>query len=83
MIMLEKGIGSVAVNSDDEVVGIITKTELTRYFAENFAGTKTVGEYMSPYYAWAYSDTPLYAVVDKMIDDRVSRLILRNKNENA
>ncbi len=80
-ILLEKGMGSVAVSCDDEIVGIVTKTELTRYFAENFAGQKSVGEYMSPYYAWVYSDTPLYCVVEKMLDDRVSRLILRNKNE--
>jgi CBS domain-containing protein len=48
-ILLEKGMGSVAVSCDDEIVGIVTKTELTRYFAENFAGQKSVGEYMSPY----------------------------------
>lgn len=81
MTMLEKGMGSVSVSSDDKIVGIVTKTDLARYFAENFVGKKTVGEYMSPYYAWVYSDTPLYCVVDKMLDDRVSRLILRNKNE--
>lgn len=81
MIMLEKGMGSVAVSYDDKIVGIVTKTDLTRYYAENFAGKKWVGEYMSPYYAWVYSDTPLYCVVDKMLVDRVSRLILRNKNE--
>jgi len=81
MTMLEKGMGSVAVGYDDKIVGIVTKTDLTRYYAENFAGKKTVGEYMTPYYAWVYSDTPLYRVVDKMLNDRVSRLILRNKNE--
>jgi CBS domain-containing protein len=81
MTMLEKGIGSLAVTSNDQIVGIITKTDLTRHYAENFAGKKSVGEYMSPYYAWAYSDTTLCRVVDKMLDDRISRIILRNKNE--
>jgi predicted transcriptional regulator len=80
-IMLEKGMGSVTVSSDDKIIGIVTKTDLTRYYAENFAGEKSVGEYMSPYFAWVYSDTPLYCAVDKMLNDRVSRLILRNKNE--
>ncbi len=81
MTMLEKGIGSLAITSNNQIVGIVTKTDLTRHYAENFAGGKSVGEYMSPYYSWAYSETPLYSVVDKMLDDRISRIILRNKNE--
>lgn len=36
---------------------------------------------MSPYYAWQYSDTPLYLVVQKMIDEKISRVILRNHDE--
>lgn len=36
---------------------------------------------MSPYYAWQYSDTSLYKVVLKMIDERISRVILRNHDE--
>jgi len=79
--MIEKGIGSLAVKSDGKIVGIITRTDLIKYYAENFAGKKTVGEYSSPDYAWAYSDVPLYSVVEKMRDKKISRLILRDKNE--
>ena len=80
-VMLTKSIGSLVVKSGDDVVGIITKTDLVRYFTKTHSGEKIVGEYMSPYYAWQYSDTPLYKVVLKMIDEKISRVILRNHNE--
>lgn len=79
--MLTKSIGSLVVKSGDDVVGIITKTDLVRYFTKTHPGEKIVGEYMSPYYAWQYSDTPLYKVVLKMIDEKISRIILRNHDE--
>ena len=79
--MLENGIGSLAVTEGDKIVGIITKTDLIEYFAKTQSGKKIVGEYMSPYYAWAYSDTPLYDIVSKMVNDKISRLILRDHDE--
>lgn len=80
--MIENAIGSLGVSENDSTIGIITKTDLVRYFSENYTGRKTVGEYATWYYAWVYSDTPLFKVVQKMIDERVSRIILRNHNEN-
>ena len=80
-MMMTNLIGSLIVTSNDEVVGILTKTDLLRYFTKTHPGEKIVGEYMSPYYAWMYSDTPLYKVVLKMIEDGISRMILRNHNE--
>ena len=79
--MLTKSIGSLVVKSGDNVVGILTKTDLVRYYIKTHPDEKIVGEYMSPYYAWQYSDTPLYKVVLKMIDEKISRVILRNHNE--
>ena len=86
-IMLKNGIGSLVVttnndNNVEEVVGILTKTDLVRYFAKMYPDQKIVGEYMSPYYAWQYSDTPLYKAVLKMIDDKISRIIIRDHNES-
>ncbi len=80
-IMLTKSIGSLVVKSEDEVTGIITKTDLVRYFTKMHADAKLVGEYMSPYYAWQYSDTPLYKIVLKMIDEKISRIIIRNRED--
>jgi len=80
-IMLTKSIGSLVIKSGDEVVGILTKTDLVRYYTKTHPDEKIVGEYMSPYYAWQYSDAPLYKVVLKMIDEKISRVILRNHDE--
>jgi CBS domain-containing protein len=80
-VMLTKSIGSLVVKSVDDVVGILTKTDLVRYYTKIHSGEKIVGEYMSPYYAWQYSDTPLHKVVLKMIDEKISRIILRNHDE--
>ncbi len=79
-VMLENGIGSLAVKNN-KITGIVTKTDLAKVFAEKFSGKKIVGEYMSPYYTWAYSDSPLSKIVSKMLHDKVSRLILRNRDE--
>jgi len=80
-VMLKNGIGSLVVTSNNNIVGILTKTDLVRYFTKTHSGEKIVGEYMSPYYAWQYSDTPLYKVVLKMINEKISRVIIRNHNE--
>ena len=79
--ILEYGIGSLVVTSNDDVQGIVTKTDLVKYFASAFQDKKSVGEYMTPYYAWQYSDSSLSKIVSKMIEEKISRIILRNKNE--
>ena len=79
--MIENGIGSLGVKENNSTVGLVTKSDLAKYYSENSVGKKIVGEYTTWYYAWAYSDSPLYKVVQKMIDERVSRIILRNQNE--
>lgn len=81
-IMLKNGIGSLVITSNGVVAGILTKTDLVRYFTKTHPDKKIVGEYMSPYYAWQYSTTPLFKVVHKMIDDKISRVILRDGNES-
>ncbi|HSG74241.1 MAG TPA: CBS domain-containing protein, partial [Nitrosopumilaceae archaeon] len=79
--MIENSIGSLAINIDNKINGIVTKTDLARYFVENVSGKKIVGEYATLYYAWAYSDTPLHKVVQKMLDEKISRIILKSHND--
>jgi len=50
-VMLTKSIGSLVLKSVDDVVGILTKTDLVRYYTKTHPDDKIVGEYMSPYYA--------------------------------
>lgn len=81
-IMLENSIGSLGIMSEDKgIVGVITKTDLVRDFAKNHQNKKITGEYMSAHYSWVYSDVLLNKVVSRMSEDKISRLIIRNKEE--
>ena len=81
-IMNTKNIGSVGVSSSD-TVGIVTKTDLTRYYIQNYVGHKRVGDVMTVSYSSMYLDDPLYKIVSKMIEDKASRLIIKNNENNA
>jgi len=79
--MLDEKISSLAVSAGDKVQGVLTKTDLTKFYAENYAGKRTVGEFMTSVYSWAYADDPLYKVLSKMMRKKISRIILRDENE--
>jgi len=80
-LMVDKGIGSVGVYShSDGLVGIITKTDLAKYYFENFVGHKRVGDLMTISYASMFSKNSLNKVVSEMIDKKVSRIFLKNQN---
>lgn len=81
-IMNTRHIGSVGVSSSD-TVGIVTKTDLTRYYIQNYVGHKRVGDVMTVSYSSMYVDDPLYKIVSKMIEDKVSRLIIKNNKNEA
>ena len=80
-IMNTKHIGSVGVSSD--TIGIVTKTDLTRYYIQNYVGHRRVGDVMTVSYSSMYLDDPLYKIVSKMIEDKVSRLIIKNNKNEA
>ena len=82
-MMMENMTGSVAVSDDaGDIAGIATKTDLAKYYAERRPGReRLVGEYMSPYYAWMHADATLSDIVPRMIEDKITRLILRNAGE--
>jgi CBS domain-containing protein len=81
-IMNTKNIGSVGVSSS-YTVGIVTKTDLTRYYIQNYVGHRRVGDVMTVSYSSMYLDDPLYKIVSKMIEDKVSRLIIKNNKNEA
>ena len=81
-VMLDEKISSLGVSVGDKVQGILTKTDLTKFYAENYPGKKTVGEFMTSVYSWAHADDPLYKVLSKMTKKKISRIILRDENEN-
>jgi CBS domain-containing protein len=75
-LMLDKKISSLAVGSNGQIDGIFTKTDLTRFYSENFIGKKKVSDYMTTSYTWMFSDDSIHKVVSKMIDKKISRIIL-------
>ena len=81
-IMNTKNIGSVGVSSSD-TIGIVTKTDLARYYIQNYVGHRRVGDVMTVSYSSMYLDDPIYKIVSKMIEDKVSRLIIKNNKNEA
>lgn len=82
-IMIEKGISSLAVGENEEVKSIFTKSDLVSYYAENITDEKKVVDFMTHDYEFTHTAAPLYKVVRKMLEKKVSRLIVKNQNEEA
>ena len=80
-MMLDEKISSIGVSAGDKIQGILTKTDLAKFYAENYPGKRTVGEFMTSVYSWAHADAPLYKVLSTMIKKKISRIILRDENE--
>ena len=80
-IMIEKGISSLAIGENEEVKTIFTKSDLVSYYAENNTSEKKVVDFMTHEYEFTHTAAPLYKVVRKMLEKKISRLIVKNQNE--
>jgi len=80
IIMLEKGVSSLTIGSQDNVKGIFTKTDLVKHYLKNSTDKKVV-DYMTRDYVFTHSAAPLFKVIKKMLEKRVSRIIVKNQNE--
>ena len=80
-IMVEKGISSLAIGESEEVKTIFTKSDLVSYYAENITDEKKVVDFMTHEYEFTHTAAPLYKVVRKMLEKKISRLIVKNQNE--
>jgi len=80
-IMLDRKISSLAVGTDSLVQGIFTKTDLVNYYiSHNSEETKTI-DYMTLDYVFTHTAAPLYKVVRKMLENKISRIIVKNQSE--
>lgn len=80
-IMLEKKIGSLGVSSFTEgLIGIITKTDIAQYYIQNYPKKHTVGDVMTISYISMDYDVTLRHAVSEMIEQKISRIFLKNKN---
>ena len=82
-IMVEKNISSLAIGEKEEVKTIFTKSDLVNYYAENITNEKKVVDFMTHDYESTHTAAPLYKVVRKMLEKKISRLIVKNQNEEA
>ena len=81
-LMIKKGISSLAISTDKEKIkSIFTKSDIVRYFADNYSGEKKVVDFMTKNYEFTYTSAPLYKVVRKMLEKKISRIIVKNQNE--
>jgi CBS domain-containing protein len=55
---------------------------MAKYYYQNYVGHKRVGDAMTVSYSAMYEDDKLYQILEKMIQDKVSRLIIKNKENN-
>lgn len=79
-IMMERNIGSLGIESFSKTIGIISKTDLIKFYYQNLVGKNKVGDLMSIEYVSINENSSLYEVISKMIQERVSRLIVSDNN---
>ncbi len=80
-IMIEKGISSLALGNEDNLKRIFTKTDLVKNF--NSSSEKKVVDYMTHEFVFTHTAAPLYKVVRKMVENKISRIIVKNQKEEA
>lgn len=79
-IMTDKKISSLCTLGESGAK-IFTKTDLVRYFSENYSGRHKVADYMTHNYVSTHNATPLHKVIRKMLESKVSRVITKNQAE--
>jgi CBS domain-containing protein len=80
--MIEKGVSSLALGSEEGLKGIFTKTDLVKYYSDNISDENKVVDYMTHEYVYTHTAAPLFKVVRKMLENKVSRIIVKDQNEN-
>ncbi len=79
--MIENEVSSLAIGSDTELKGIFTKTDLVEYYLNNVSDERKVVDYMTHDYIKTHTAAPLFKVVRKMLERKVSRVIVKDQNE--
>ena len=80
--MIEKNISSLAVGSENNLEGIFTKTDLTKFYSINHAKKYTVAEYMTDHVFTVHDTATLSRVMTKMLEHKISRIIAKDQNDN-
>lgn len=82
-MMLERGISSLAIGTKENIRGIFTKTDLIKYYLENYSGNNKVVDFMTHEFIFTHTAAPLFKVVRKMLENKISRIIVKDQNEKS
>jgi CBS domain-containing protein len=77
--MIEKKIGSLVIGNEKKIEGIITKTDILRYFAKRFKGKTKVGEIESRRDVWVPAEESLSNVIGTMFKNKITRVFVKNQ----
>ncbi len=77
-IMFENNIGSVVIGNENELQGLITKTDIVKYFAEHYFGKHRVVDLKNPGVISVSTENSLSETIEKMIKNNIARIIVTN-----
>ena len=80
-ILIEKEVSSLVSGTNEKIIGIITKTDFVSYYLNNTSNNQVV-DYMSKDYVFTHTAAPLFKVIRKMLQNRISRIIVKDQKEN-
>lgn len=75
-MMLKHGTSSILIMKNDELIGILTKTDVVRYFASNMAGLAKVVALMTSKIITANRQHSLRHILDLMEQNEVGRVVI-------
>jgi CBS domain-containing protein len=81
-MMIINKISTLGVGSKDTLEGIVTKTDLLKYYVNNQSDDGRVSDYMTVSYFSATVDDKLYDIIKKMIIYDISRVVVTDKNRD-
>ncbi|CEA13377.1 CBS domain-containing protein [Methanobacterium formicicum] len=80
-IMIKNDISSVPVVDGDELLGIVTKTELIDFYRDKFAGKWKVSDLMTSEVVTVNENHSIGHVISTMEDQKIGKLIVVRDNE--
>ena len=79
--MIDNRCSSVAVGSEENLEGIVTKTDITKYYAQRYHGKSQVANKMSINYFSALTNDSLYDLIGTLLDLEISRMAIIYKTQ--
>ncbi len=80
-MMLAKKTNMIGVKGKDGIMGIMTKHDLVKHYHENVTDSKKIQDVMTYGSFFVHDDASLYDGLAKMISAQVSRLLIKNSQD--